>query len=203
MSEFFSDMCSVVASLMMLAVLVTYLKQLVEGSSTPNPATWFIWASVGIINSITYFYTAREELFQFLTTAVAAMGLCIIFIYALYRGRIGKVELTEKVSFLLAAVVMVIWRVSGDPVMANLSLQVVYFVSFIPTVKGLLEHRLKEKPLPWDLAVIAYSFMILAVLLRWGIENPEALAFPIVNGIIGNGIVSVIVHTQLRTKKPR
>ena len=79
-------------------------------------------------------------------------------------------------------------------------LQVILVISFFPTIRGLLKHELREKGLPWNLSVLAYSLMVLAILVDPTVENRAiALVYPIVNGVLGNGSVALIIWLQART----
>ncbi|MBU2509646.1 MAG: hypothetical protein ABII13_01110 [Patescibacteria group bacterium] len=192
-----SQLFSILASALIIAVIIIYFRQVVKGDSVPNPATWFIWSIIGVMNAISYFAVVRESLWQSLITLLAATGMTSIFLYSIVKGKFAKVGKLEIICFSLAVAIGVMWKASGDADIANLSLQAVYLVSFVPTIHGLLTHKLREKGLPWYLSLISYSCMIVAIVthesFRW-----IALAHPIANGIIGNGTVTIIIVLQAR-----
>jgi hypothetical protein len=177
-----------------------YVLQLVKGSSIPNPATWIIWLIIGVINLLTYFLVVEHNLLRSLTLLVVTSGILVVTVYSLVRGRFAKLRLLDIVCFLLALMIVVLWRVTGDPILANLILQVVYIISFIPTILGLHQGILKEKPWPWILAVGGYVFMIAATMVSWTNQSWPALAHPIINGVIGNGLVA---YYAIRNKDRR
>ncbi len=192
-----SELLSIAASLFMVAVVITYFLQVQNNLSTPNPATWLIWSVVTTMNSISYFFVVNGNWFKFSLSVVVAIGLSTIFLYTLRTGRFGKIGWVEILSFLMAVAIGLVWKTSGNNSLANLSLQVVLAISFIPTIKGLLSRELKERPLPWLLAVSGYSLQVLAILTDWN-SDWVALAYPIVNGIFGNGSVAVIIFYQAK-----
>lgn len=192
-----SEIFAVIGNLLMIGVVVTYFNQVREGASVPNPSTWLLWALVTVINAVTYFYVVEGNLWQSAYTLIVAVGLSGLFLYSLIYGKFGKVGWIEVVCFLLAGGVIILWRVTGNATVANLSLQVIFIISFIPTIVGLLRGSLREKAFAWNLAVTSYIFTTVSLVssadFLWA-----SLAFPIVNGILGNGSVAVIIQLQTR-----
>ncbi|MDO8643470.1 MAG: hypothetical protein Q7S00_00700, partial [bacterium] len=143
----------------------------------------------------------RGDLWQSMITIIATTGIFLIFLYSLFRGkftRLGKVELFCLVAAFLVGIV---WKTTGDAIFANLLLQGIYFISFIPTVLGLLKGTMKDRSLPWVLAFIAYALMIIVILLRWSEGSWAALAHPIINGLLGNGSIALITFFNLRVQE--
>jgi hypothetical protein len=195
-----ADYFSLISGLFGCLSMGLYVLQLVKGSSIPNPATWIIWLIIGVINLLTYFLVVEHNLLRSLTLLVVTSGILVVTVYSLVRGRFAKLRLLDIVCFLLALMIVVLWRVTGDPILANLILQVVYIISFIPTILGLHQGILKEKPWPWILAVGGYVFMIAATMVSWTNQSWPALAHPIINGVIGNGLVA---YYAIRNKDRR
>jgi hypothetical protein len=194
MSEFFLTGSSLFA----LASLFFYFRQVVNGSSVPNPATWFLWAVVSIMNAVSYFFVVHGNIWRSSYVIVMAAGLTIIFFYSLLKGRLARFGRIEIVCSLLAVFVGILWKTTGSAEVANISLQTIFLVSIIPTINGLIVGTLKEKVLPWNLAVLSHSFALLGILLG-GTFSWVTLVYPVVTGIFGNGVVPVIVYLQ-RTK---
>ncbi len=192
MSEFFS----VLSVLCILGVYVSYVKQLAQGHSTPNPATWLIWTLVCIINAITYFVVVNANWYKGAIAIVVTLGLCAVSLYALKKGKFVKPSLFDFSVLGLALAVGIFWQTSGDDRTANLLLQFILLISFFPTIVGLLHHQLREKATAWNIAVLSYCFSVLGILFNY--QHWTELAFPVINGIIGNGSVAVIVMWQNR-----
>jgi hypothetical protein len=72
-------------------------------------------------------------------------------------------------------------------------LQFIYVVSFIPMITGLATGKLKERVLPWALALCAYVPTIIIIMLNWDSANWVLLVHPIVNGLMGNGAIILLV----------
>ncbi len=190
-----TEIISIVASIFNLLSGGFYFKQLIKKESIPNPATWIIWFVITILNTATYFLVVKGNFWVSLASAVLAFGISIIFITALIKGRFSPLRTVEIISLILAIGIGIFWKVSGNPLIANIALQVIFLISFYPTAHALLTGVAREKSLPWFFAATSYLLQIINVML-----NPVtlfALVFPIVN-LIGNGGVGVIAYLQNR-----
>ncbi len=185
MSQLFSFGASIFACISMSL----YFFQVVKGGSVPNPATWIIWLIIGLINTATYFFVVGGSWVQSLALIVVTTAIFLVTFYSIIRGKFARLGFLEKICLALAVLVGAIWQVTGDPHLSNLILQVVYVISFIPTIVGLHNGELREQPWPWVLSLGCYTLMIAAVISDWSDTSWVALVHPIVNGLIGNSIV--------------
>lgn len=193
---------AIFASIFSLLSGLSYIKQLIKGESIPNPATWLIWLVVTIINASTYFFVVKENLWLSLSSIALAVVIATIFILALTKGkfsRLGKIEIS---SLLLAFFIGLFWKLSGNYIISNVSLQLVFLISFYPTLRSLLKRETKEKLPPWFFASSSYILQIMNVFVS---GSPLfALVFPIVN-LIGNGTIGIVSVLQEKTlyKEPK
>jgi hypothetical protein len=186
---------AVLASIFNILSGATYFKQVLKGESVPNPATWLIWFVVTILNTLTYFFVVKGNLWVSLASIVLATEILLIFLLSLFKGKFSRLGGVEIGSLLLACIVGIFWQVSGDAVISNLCLQVIFVISFYPTFHNVWFKGYAEKPLPWFLSLGSYALQIVNVLL-----NPVtlfALAFPIVN-FLGNGIIGLTAVIKSR-----
>jgi len=182
----------VLGNLILMAVFVTYFNQVRRGLSVPNPSTWLLWTVVGVMNAASYFLVVHGNLWQSAYVLLSTVGLIVICVYAVVRGKFGRIGWTEIVCLALAVVVGVLWKATSDAVVANLSLQLIFIISFVPTVSGLLKRTLKEKALPWAMGVTSYICTVVGILTSVSFDL-TALAYPVINGIVGNGTVLVVI----------
>lgn len=185
---------SLLANLCLLVVIFMYLRQVVKSESTPNPATWLIWLVVTVMNTISYYHVVVGDLVRWMMTFTSTIGLGSVFAYALFKGRFGKLGSTEELILIFATLVGIIWQVTGNAVVANVLLQLIFLISFVPTVIGLVQGQLRERTPPWDLVVVAYMFMILSIVSSWQEGSWLALIHPIINGVVGNGSVALTIR---------
>ncbi len=197
-----TEALSFLANMALITVIFMYFKQVMKSESTPNPSTWFIWLVVVTMNTITYYEVVSGDLVLWAITLTQAIGLTATFLYAAARGRFGRVGFVEVLSFLLALCVGVFWQTTGNAIVANLLLQVIFLISFVPTVLGLAKGELRERTPPWDMAVLAYSLMVIAIALDWKEGSLLALANPIINGILGNGSVALTIRLTRSKQAP-
>ena len=196
MSEFFL----IIASLAMVGVAIAYLYQTIKGTSTPNPSTWLIWLIVMWMNVVSYSSVVGKDLLEYAVSLIIAIGITIICAYALFRGKFTKPGLVEIICFVMSMGVGVIWYMS-NALVANLLMQAILLISFAPTVTRLLNHEAREKPLPWNLAIISYTFLIVGLAMGSDKGNWTVYVHPIVNGILGNGSICLIANLQKYKKK--
>ena len=145
----------------------------------------------GLINAITYFTVVEGNFWQSFLVIVEALCVITVFSYALWKGKFSKVSAVEILCFLLAVGVGIFWQITSDDRIANLLLQTIYVISFIPTVAGLLSGRAKENPVSWCVAVLAYLLGVLSLMLDYS-GDWIAFVHPVVNGLIGNGLIAIL-----------
>lgn len=187
-----SEMFSVLSSLVMVAVVFVYFSQVVGNASTPNPSTWITCFGVMAMNTVTYYFVSQQSVRQIMTPLVITCGMLIILAFSLVKGKFGRVGAIDILILLLSVFVGILWKITKDPVVSNLFMQAILLFSFVPTVVGLWKGRLREKSLSWNLAVLSYCFLIASILSSPG-WNWVQLAFPFINGVIGNGSVAVTI----------
>ncbi len=193
-----ANILSICASIAAVICYISYIRQIVRGFSIPNPATIFIWFSVGILNALTYNTIVSKDIWKSLIFFTTSGLLCILFFYSLFRGKFAKFERIELTAIIMAVGIGIFWKTTGNAIVSNLLLQVIYIISFIPVLVGLHRGKLKEKSFAWIVAVIAYVFATMAILLKFD-GNWLSLVPPILTGIMGNGSVALFIF--LKRKK--
>ena len=188
------------SGLMLIAAYVLYFKQTLKGESKPNPSSWAIWLVAGLINAFTYFAVVEGNVWQSLCVSMEALGVVTVFGYALVRGKFSQVSMVEILCFLLAVGVGIFWQVTSDDRIANLLLQSIYVISFVPTVSGLMTGRTKEHAASWSVAVIAYFLSTLSLMLDYS-GDWIAFVHPVVNGLIGNGLIAYLSFKNEHRKR--
>lgn len=195
-----SNIFGVIAGVTALIAYGYYFKQAVRGQSTPNPSTWLIWFIAGVINTFTYFVVVGGNIWQSLFVIAVSFSVLIILVYALYKGRFTKIKSLEIIIFLIALGIGIFWQITANDRISNLLLQGIYVISYIPTVTGLIKGSGKEHYVSWLTAVISYTFATLSLI----VNNPgDWIAFvsPVVNGILGNGLIVLLILQQNRKRR--
>lgn len=185
-----TQVISIIAGLFNVLAGSSYLKQVVKNESTPNPTTWIIWVIVTVINSATYF-SVVGNVWIALSSAVTAAMVFLIFVLSLSKGKFTRLNKVDVVSLVLALVIGIFWQVSGDVIVSHISLQIVFIVSFYPTIHGLLTGGSKENPFAWTMGCCSYILQILNILF-----NPItllALVFPVIQ-LLGQGAIAMLAY---------
>lgn len=195
-----SNILGALAGVTALIAYGLYLKQVIKGWSTPNPSSWLIWFIAGVINTFAYFAVVNGNIWQSLFVIAVTFSILVILIYSLFKGRFTKIKTLEIVIFLMALAIGLFWQISANDRMSNLLLQSIYVISYIPTVTGLINKTGKEHYASWVTAVISYSFATLALVLNYP-GDWISFVSPVVNGILGNGVVVITILTLNRKTK--
>ena len=106
----------------------------------------------------------------------------------------------EIIVFLLVIVIGIFWQLTSNDRISHLLLQGIYALSYIPTISGLVKGTGKEHYVAWIVAFIAYLFSTISIAY-----DPQAdwVAFvhPIVNGLLGNGIIVCLIFYKKLLKR--
>jgi len=177
----------VLANLFLFSTVVLYFWNVAVAGVTPNPTTFLIRAIVATMNCFSYFTVVNKDYLLLSVALVSTFSLTVMFLYALVRGRLTKLRTVDVVCAIAALIIGVIWKSTGNAVLANLLLQAIMLLAFYPAISGVLAGIAKEKTLPWVLATLCYVCMILAIITDWHAGAWYSLVHPVVSGICGNG----------------
>ncbi len=187
----------IIASLVLAYVPILYLQRTAKGPVTPNPTTFFLRSVVSVMNLVTYFLTVNHSMLKSSVSLVSTVGLVSIFVYTFWKGKFSALNYFDIASGAVAIVVAIFWKMSSDPIRANLYLQVAMLISFAPSIRGVLNGKNKEERKPWVLATLAYVLMTLGLLLDPK-TSLEQMVHPIFVGILGNGS---LMYAVIRKKE--
>lgn len=176
-----------------------YFLQVQRGQSHPNAATWIIWLFVDILNLASYGEMVHDEPFKAYTAFASTVNACVIFAYAAWNHHFAKIDLVDVVLLAITVIIAAVWKITGNATLSNVLLQSVFVISFSLTIRSVWKGA-HEHPAAWLVAVFAYLLSIVAIILTWdSAEDGWQLAFPIVNGVLGNGSIPLtlwIVHRR-------
>ncbi len=184
-----------------LLIIGSLKKEGEPGKIDPNPAMFFIRAVVAWMNLATYFVGSQTTLIRCSVLIVSTISLTTLFFVSLWLGRLKMVGLIEITCLILSVIVGVIWKITENPVMANLIMQVILVISFMPSF--IRTYRLEERntPLTWIFATVAYVFMTMALLVDENGFKLFQLVNPIIPGIGGNGLLALLAYRQILIRK--
>src|SRR3989338_6930189 len=188
---------SIFGGLFMVSACTAYFFQIRNGSSIPNPATLFLWILIDTVNLISYFFTTGKDNWKALTAYVATILAFFMFIYSLVFGKFASIGLVEIAALAGAIIISYFYIRTKNHRVSNMMIQVIFLISYVPVAVGILTGTLVESPPAWILGIISYVFMALAVVVDY--NDWLELAYPIANGIIGNGVVAILAIIMERS----
>jgi len=172
-----------------LTAFAIYNWKIVRGLSRPNTATWGIWAIVASLNCASYFFMSQDWVKSL--SAIAASVACIFtFVFALFRGRLSKLDRSDGIVLVISVSAIIVWWVFRSATFANLLLQGALVAGFIPTLRDVVRKPEQESALPWLMWSLVYVLLLLIVLLRWSNHWPD-LVYPI-NSLFWHLLVGVL-----------
>ncbi len=193
-----SHLFGIIASCLVVVTYTLYFFQARRGTSIPSITSWFIWVVGLIINAITYTIIVDVHWGKSLIAVVTAILLTSLFIYLFRQKKFAKFNSYERKFLWFIGGVLILWLLFGARE-ANVVLQIIMFAASIPTIKGLWTGRLKEAPPVWVAAVLAYVFSIASIIIDFKGDYTNLayeLAYPFINGILGNGSILILSIRQ-------
>lgn len=196
-----AEFLSIASAVLILITGIMYFMQIQRGLSQPNAATWIIWLFIDAVNLASYAKMVEQEPFKAYVAIAATINALGIVTYAAWNRSFVRMDRTDLFLLLLAMVITLIWNLTGNATLANVLLQSVYVISFALTIRSICNGA-PEHPAAWLVAVCAYVLSIIAIIFTW--DSPDdgwELAFPIINGVLGNGSIPVTLWIVRRRQQ--
>ena len=186
-----------------LFIIGAFKKETDTKKTDANAATFLIRAVAAWINLATYFEGSQTTYVRSSVLIVSSVSLSILCLVSFWTGRLKMVKWTEVSCLILALSVGFVWKwqKATDPVTANLLMQGILVISFIPQIKGSYTLTDKQTSATWIWATVAYYFMLVALLVDPHGYKLFQLVNPIVPGIIGNGALAILARRQERIRR--
>ena len=190
---------SIIAGIINAISQLQYIYYLVSKKIILNKATWGISAAMMCLQAGSYYQIVKTGNPWIATSSIiVATSFVFIFLYSFIYGRYAKLSFSDKISFIVGLVTVVLWKLTGNAKMANIILTTAVIISFIPTVIGLFQGRLREKPWPWFVGPLSHLFVVASIFLQSGFSNPVAFAYPLIVGIFMNSFIGFQAIAQDR-----
>jgi hypothetical protein len=167
----------IAAGVLQLVAFGLYNKQVFQGTSTPNTATWTLWAFLTVLNASSYAAMTADLAKSILPIASALAGLGT-FSYALFAGKFRRIDPWDWLVLSIGIVSGLVWWWYQSATYANLIVVGAVVVSFVPLYRGLLKNPALEKALPWYVWTTAYVVLTVVGILRWKGQYQD-LVYPV------------------------
>ena len=186
------------SSVVMIVAYAVYNWQVVRGRSTPNAASWLVWAVAGIVSASSYF-VMTVSIPKSLAVITDATLCSSVFLLALFKKKFGKLLAIDFVVLGGSILGAGIWATWGSADTANLFMQVIGLVGFLPTCVGLIRGTLQEEKMAWFLWGLAYFFASIVVVKNFD-SNWHNLVSPLLVGVAMHWFVAALVVYQSRSR---
>lgn len=188
-----------------LAAFTLYCTKMVRSKAYPNPATWFPWACMVLVNLVTYKAMPGRPV-ETLSSWSALVTNLGVFALALYKCKFTKMSRLDLILLSIALAAIVVWKsiehIGFDSALAatagNLIIQIGITVSIVPTWISAWRKPHDEPILPWFLWGISYFPTLILTTLNW--QGWPKVAFPM-NAMIIQLVLVVIIG--MRTGSPK
>lgn len=183
----------VLAIILRLSAGVRYFVATCRGTVKPNPVTWLFWGIAPLIAALAQFqhgYTPATA-----TTLALSLGPLAIFVAALrVKGRHWRIGAFDIACGAFAAVGIILWQITSDPVVALVFGILADIAGGIPTIRKAYIAPRTEESLPYMLS--AASMVLTVCTVRdWQFIN---FGFPVyIFGI--NTLIALIIVARIRT----
>ena len=142
-----SAWCAMLATVLSIAAFIIYNWRIFSGQSHANFVSWSIWAFITALNFTSYKSVSGSWIKAMLPTVDS--GLCILTaIILLCLGRIGELNVTDKVCLALGIATIILWRATRSAHLAQVLVQIALVIGFIPMYHGMTIKN-TEPWLPW------------------------------------------------------
>lgn len=187
-------MLSIIAGLLHVLAFAIYNKQMIQGTSQPNSATWTLWTFLTVLNVSSYSVMSGDWIKSILPLA-SSIACILTFLFSLYKGKLSKIDPWDSVALSIGIVSGFVWWYFKSATYANLILQASVAVSFVPTYRGVWKNPLKERALPWYIWSFAYVLSIIVIIMRWKGQYQD-LVYPI-NCLILHVVVGALTKRKV------
>jgi len=189
---------SAFAGLLHILAFALYNRQMLQGTSQPNTATWTLWTFLTVLNVSSYAVMSGDWVKTILPLA-SSIACIFTFFFSLFKGKLSKVDPWDGLALGIGVISGLVWRHYKSATYANLILQASVAVSFVPTYRGVWKNPLKEKTLPWYIWSSAYILSIAVITLRWKGQYQD-LVYPI-NCLILHAVVGLLTKRRVFTSQ--
>lgn len=162
MKEYFALM----VALIWFSGHVFYIIQIIRKKIFPTLSTWIIFSVAVGLNTASYLVASDKDIVSGSIVVTDAL-VCplIVFAVAIFTYSGLRFKPFEKYYLITAACIVVFWRITGDAFAANLLVQALIVVGYLPTVQHLI-HAIKnpETYITWSISLGAATLSLYPII---------------------------------------
>lgn len=136
--------------------VVPYIRSMLKGETRPNAVTWFVWWILQIIALFAQLSAGASWSVIFVAVQVFTISLILILVLKGYGYK--KYEKIDYFYLILAITSLVLWQLTGEPVLAILLVVATDFFAILPTMLKTYKEPYSENLTAWILWILAALF---------------------------------------------
>lgn len=166
------SLLGIISGVFLIGGYIPYIYEVLKGTTTPNRASWFIWA---LSTAIILFGVKETGTHEAIWVPIAdALGCTVIFLFSLFWG-VGGWSRTDKISLVICMASVGVFFVTGNAFISLVMNLLIYVSRYIPTIQ-----KAYQDPKSESFAILIYmkNYCIYggALLLGVGIFLPLSSA---------------------------
>lgn len=173
-----------VASLILFASIIPYIRSITHGTTRPSAVSWFGWA---LLFAIATAAQASKGLdWSLAIPLISTISTTIIAFTALYMGRVVWTR-ADGICIALGALAIILWMITKEPLAALILSMLADLSVTAPTIIKTYQDPTSEPALLWVMYVLAVTMELVAT-QQYTIYN---LLFPVYT-VIGSAVIMVL-----------
>jgi hypothetical protein len=154
------SLLGIISGVLLIGGYIPYIYEVLKGTTTPNRASWFIWA---LSTAIILFGVKETGTHEAIWVPIAdALGCSVIFLFSLFWG-VGGWSRTDKISLVICIASVGILFVTGNAFVALVMNLLIYISGYIPTIQKAYVDPKSESFTAWTLFFVGVVLNLITV----------------------------------------
>lgn len=184
-----------VGAFVQLVGVLLYIKEIFHGTTKPNQVTWLMWSVAPLIGSIAAF--SNGVTWAVIPVFMAGFSPFLVFLASfLSKQSYWKLNSFDYLCGLFSILALILWGVTGEPLLAILFAIISDAFAAIPTILKSWNHPESESSSTY----IASLFGVLTTFLALNTFSLSELAFPIYLILLNLSILWAIYRGHLKAQ---
>jgi hypothetical protein len=180
---------NIASGVLFFVAFLPYVWAILHHQTVPSPVTWAIWASVDTLALL----AMKKEKAKTGQLTGAVTGAWVITILALFFGK-PTMGAIEWVSIIGALIGIVLWKKTGNALLAIICSQAATFIGAIPTFVDAYRIPAVEDPIAWSIWFASCICALLAI-RKWNLaEALQPLTFTAIETVM---VILVVIRPHL------
>jgi len=150
-----------VATLLVFASYIPYIRDVLKKSTKPHPYTWFLWSFITLIAFGLQFTGGAGS--GSLVTLAAAIMCMVVFTLTIFQKSKIKATRTDTIFLISAFITLGLWLIAKQPVLSAILITTIDLLAFFPTIRKSWIRPHSETVLFYFLETFRFGLAIIAI----------------------------------------